>query len=68
MPSDIQRIISLNIKQLSDKDLGVIKSDIQKHGGPTHDVDAYGDYIDYQDWCGFLHTIENETKRRKGVK
>lgn len=64
LPSNIQRIISSTVGYLTDKDLQVIQSDIKKHGGPTQDVGAYGDYIDYKDWCHFLHTIESEIEER----
>lgn len=64
LPSNIQRIISSTIGYLTDKDLQVIQSDIKKHGGPTRDVDAYGDYTDYKDWCNFLNTVESELRER----
>lgn len=67
MPSNIQRIISANIKHLSDKDLNVICSDIKKHGGPLYDSDAYGEYENYKDWFDFLKIINNEIDRRKEV-
>lgn len=66
MPSNIQRIVSLTIRYLTDKDLQVMQSDIKKHGGPTRDADAYGNYDDYKDWCNFLNTIESELREREG--
>lgn len=64
MPSNIQRIVSANIKYISDIDLNVIYADIIKHGGPTHDIDAYGNYTNYKDWYDFFNTIKNEINRR----
>lgn len=64
MPSNIQRIVCENIKYLSVKDLKVIQADIQKHGGPTQDMGAYGNYDDYKDWCNFLDAIETEIEER----
>lgn len=64
MPSNIQRIISSTLAHLSDSDLEIIYRDIKKHGGPTHDSAAYGDYTDYLDWHNFLCTIKDELANR----
>lgn len=65
MPTLIQRIVSSHLRELSDKDLGVLRDDIINFGGPIKDIDAYGDYDDFMAWSKFLHAINTEIQVRE---
>lgn len=65
MPNNIQRIISSTLAHLSDRDLEIIYTDIEKHVGHIYDSATYGDYIDCLDWHNFLCIIKDEIANRR---